>query len=144
MHACVCTRLARAGICLRFSLEGLWRLLWSCPLLRLQMLGLIERVWHECHMEAASGSLSTSPSCAPSAPISTVNTKMLSAGWGSIGMNVDQADNTFHLATQLELLRRSGRYYVGLCERRPPAVAEDPEVQDRLWALWEEQVGAAW
>lgn len=43
----------------------------------------------------------------------TVNTKMLFAGWGSIGMEVGEADNTFKLLTDPAVADLSGKYFVG-------------------------------
>ncbi|KIZ00681.1 hypothetical protein MNEG_7280 [Monoraphidium neglectum] len=101
----------------------------------------------------------------------TVNTKMLLAGWGRIGIEarwarcpgsaagavvgsvrasvrndslqgvaVRDADNTFQLATNPG--GESGKYYVSGRRARPVSDAADPELQDHLWALWEQQTGA--
>ena len=43
----------------------------------------------------------------------TVNTKMLLAGWGRIGIEVGEADNTFKLATDPEWAAVTGQYFVG-------------------------------
>lgn len=51
------------------------------------------------------------------------------------------ANNTFALATGGS--GGSGRYFVGGREARPVAPAADEPLQERLWALWEEQTGQA-
>jgi NAD(P)-dependent dehydrogenase (short-subunit alcohol dehydrogenase family) len=71
----------------------------------------------------------------------TVNTKMLLAGWGRIGIDVSTADNTYALATAPASAAGSGNYFISARQARPVAAAADPEVQERLWALWEEQTG---
>ena len=43
----------------------------------------------------------------------TVNTKMLLAGWGRIGIEVGQADNTYRLLTDAAVAQHSGCYFVG-------------------------------
>lgn len=43
----------------------------------------------------------------------TVNTKMLLAGWGRIGIEVGQADNTFRLLADADVAADSGAYFVG-------------------------------
>jgi hypothetical protein len=48
----------------------------------------------------------------------TVNTKMLLAGWGRIGMEVGEADNTFNLLTDPRVAGASGKYFVGHRETR--------------------------
>lgn len=74
----------------------------------------------------------------------TVNTKMLLAGWGRIGIEVDTADNTFKLLTDPGVAQLTGKYFVGHRVSRPPSVAEDPQVQQQLWSLWTQQTGADW
>lgn len=74
----------------------------------------------------------------------TVNTKMLLAGWGPIGMRLQDADDELRAATDPSLARVSGAYFVGGRPARSPAVAYDQEVQARLWGVLEEQTGAVW
>ncbi|KAI8474156.1 MAG: short-chain dehydrogenase-like protein [Monoraphidium minutum] len=69
----------------------------------------------------------------------TVNTKMLLAGWGRIGIEVGDANNTWSLAAAPG--GESGAYRVGGRAARPVPAAADAGLQERLWALWEEQAG---
>lgn len=71
----------------------------------------------------------------------TVNTKMLEAGWGPIGIPVDRANDQFFAVTQAE---GNGKYFVSQRERSPPPPATDPEIQDSLWTLLCQQTGAQW
>lgn len=43
----------------------------------------------------------------------TVNTKMLYAGWGPIGIDVTSADNTFKLLTDPSVAAVTGAYFIG-------------------------------
>lgn len=43
----------------------------------------------------------------------TVNTKMLLAGWGRIGIEVGSANNTYKLLTDPNLADSSGGYFIG-------------------------------
>ena len=74
----------------------------------------------------------------------TVNTKMLLAGWGSIGMRVSEANDAFKAATDPALAAVSGAYFVGGRQARPPGVALDKTAQQQLWAVLEQQAGAWW
>ncbi|KAL4428803.1 hypothetical protein ABPG77_005241 [Micractinium sp. CCAP 211/92] len=74
----------------------------------------------------------------------TVNTKMLFAGWGPIGMRVQDADDEFNAATDPALSSVSGAYFVGSRQRRSPAVSYDKGVQRQLWGVLEAQTGAVW
>jgi hypothetical protein len=67
---------------------------------------------------------------------------MLLAGWGRIGIDVSTANHTYDLATSEALRSASGEYYVGGRVARPPSVAEDAQLQERLWRIWEQQTGA--
>jgi NAD(P)-dependent dehydrogenase (short-subunit alcohol dehydrogenase family) len=69
-----------------------------------------------------AGSAITSNSLDPG----TVNTKMLLAGWGPIGMRVADAGDAFFVATDSSLAEVSGAYFVGARRRTPPA-------QRRIW-----------
>ncbi|GBF93593.1 hypothetical protein Rsub_06313 [Raphidocelis subcapitata] len=71
----------------------------------------------------------------------TVNTKMLLAGWGRIGIEVRDANNTFELAADPGPRGLSGQYYVSGRASRPVPAARDEALQERLWALWERQTG---
>lgn len=86
---------------------------------------------------AASGSSITSNALDPG----TVNTKMLLEGWGPIGISVENANDQFFVATEVQ---GSGKYFVSRQERRPPPPAMDPLVQDALWDMLCEQTDARW
>jgi len=68
----------------------------------------------------------------------TVNTKMLLAGWGACGMEVDAAGGTAWLAAARSAV--SGEYYVGKSPRGGAAVSRDPAARQRLWRLLTELV----
>ena len=74
----------------------------------------------------------------------TVNTKMLYAGWGPIGMRVQDADDQFFLATDASVAAVSSAYYVSCRERRAPPPACDGDARARLWDILKEQTGAEW
>ena len=61
----------------------------------------------------------------------TVNTRMLRQGWSMAGIDLNDANDTWKVATQAG--EDSGVYYVGGSPYRPPAVALDVGAQDRLW-----------
>ena len=61
----------------------------------------------------------------------TVNTKMLLAGWGPCGIEVEDADDTAWAATAAAVA--SGAYYVGRREATPDAPARDQAAQEALW-----------
>lgn len=65
----------------------------------------------------------------------TVNTKMLIAGWGYCGMNVDQALDETWCCTSKQLRGVSGKYFVGRTERKSSRFAYDPTERQRLWEL---------
>jgi hypothetical protein len=69
---------------------------------------------------------------------------MLSAGWGSIGIPVKEANYELKAATDPALAGTSGEYFVGGRIARPPSIARDKAEQQRLWRLLEEQTGAKW
>lgn len=71
----------------------------------------------------------------------TVNTKMLYAGWGSIGINVNQANDEFYLATEESLSNTSGEYFVGKRITSPPRIAQNVQTQERLIQILEKQTG---
>ena len=97
-----------------------------------------------------SGGSSSSSTFLPALPTSnaldpgTVNTKMLFAGWGPIGIRVDQANDQFHLATDSRVAGVSGKYFVSRRERTAPGPANDVAARRKLWDLLQEQTGAVW
>ena len=74
----------------------------------------------------------------------TVNTKMLYAGWGSIGMRIQDANDQYYVATDPPLEGVSGKYYVSSRERNAPSPAYDLEARRKLWDILQEQTGAVW
>uniref|UniRef100_A0A383VGD2 Uncharacterized protein n=1 Tax=Tetradesmus obliquus TaxID=3088 RepID=A0A383VGD2_TETOB len=74
----------------------------------------------------------------------TVNTKMLLAGWGRIGIEVGSANNTFKLLTDPNVAEVTGGYFISHRKSRPPSIAVDPLVQQQLWQLWQQQTGASY
>jgi len=68
-----------------------------------------------------------------------VNTKMLLAGWGSIGVPLSSATNEYHLATSEDDV--SGRYFKDKQPTRGPEPAYDESLRKHMWELWEEQTG---
>jgi NAD(P)-dependent dehydrogenase (short-subunit alcohol dehydrogenase family) len=71
----------------------------------------------------------------------TVDTKMLRAGWSCGGIPVSAADDEYWLVRDAVSGGDSfsGLYFVGRRPTSPPLPAGDPESQDRLWAVLEEQ-----
>lgn len=74
----------------------------------------------------------------------TVNTKMLLAGWGPIGIPVQQANDVYELATNDRFANVTGQYYVSLRQCKGPAPAYDPAACRRLWDILQYQTGAEW
>lgn len=74
----------------------------------------------------------------------TVNTKMLLAGWGPIGIPVQQANDVFQLATNDNFANVTGQYFVSLRQSNPPAPAQDVAARHRLWDILQSQTGAEW
>ncbi|KAG7354825.1 oxidoreductase, short chain dehydrogenase/reductase family protein [Nitzschia inconspicua] len=65
----------------------------------------------------------------------TVNTKMLLAGWGRIGIDAQDAlDETF-LCSSTKVEHLTGEYFVGQSPRRASSTAYDLEERDKLWTL---------
>lgn len=58
--------------------------------------------------------------------------------------SLQDANYELKAATDSSLAAVSGAYFVGGRESRAPAAAYDAAAQRRLWALLEEQTGAAW
>ena len=63
----------------------------------------------------------------------TVNTKMLLAGWGACGIDVDDARDETWLSTSPDVKGKTGMYYVGRRERRASSPAYDQQVREMLW-----------
>lgn len=74
----------------------------------------------------------------------TVNTKMLLAGWGACGIEVQDANNEFKLATDPSLAKVTGKYFVGGRESRGASTAQDPKTRRKLWQIMTEQTGAVY
>ena len=72
----------------------------------------------------------------------TVNTKMLLAGWGACGIDVDSADNQYQLATNPMWKGKTGVYTVGNRESSASRFAYDASHRQRLWELMEQLTGA--
>jgi NAD(P)-dependent dehydrogenase (short-subunit alcohol dehydrogenase family) len=89
---------------------------------------------------AKAGSPITSNSLDPG----TVNTKMLYAGWGPIGMRIQDANDQFFLATDSSVRDVSGGYFISSKERKAPGPANDVEARRKLWHILQEQTGAQW
>jgi hypothetical protein len=70
--------------------------------------------------------------------------QMLLAGWGRIGVEVQQADNLYKLCSSGREATGSGSYFVGGRPSQAAGGAHDAAVQRRLWQLLQEQSGAAW
>ena len=72
----------------------------------------------------------------------TVNTKMLLAGWGACGIDVDQATDTYCLATEDRFVNQKiegqsdgvPKYYCSLNERQPTPLARDSEACKEFWS----------
>ena len=69
----------------------------------------------------------------------TVDTKMLRSGWNCYGIPVEMAGDEFWLVTDAEASKQSGQYFVSRRAASPPRAAQDPDSQDRLWAVLEGQ-----
>lgn len=76
----------------------------------------------------------TEPTCNCLDP-GTVNTKMLLAGWGRIGIDVNDALDESWLCTSTDLDGVTGKYYVHRSERRAAAAAYDKEERQKLWDI---------
>jgi NAD(P)-dependent dehydrogenase (short-subunit alcohol dehydrogenase family) len=65
-----------------------------------------------------------------------IGTKLLRQNWGMSGASVSEgAKISVYLATEETLSKTSGRYFVNSHPANPAAVAQDKEVQDRLWQI---------
>jgi NAD(P)-dependent dehydrogenase (short-subunit alcohol dehydrogenase family) len=67
----------------------------------------------------------------------TVNTKMLLAGWGECGIEVEAADNQFELGTSPKWKGQTGVYTCGNRESRASRPCYDPPQRRRLWKIME-------
>lgn len=67
----------------------------------------------------------------------TVNTKMLLAGWGRIGVEVSSADDETFLATSPSLEGVSGKYFVRRRANRSAASTYDRHIRQKLWSEME-------
>jgi NAD(P)-dependent dehydrogenase (short-subunit alcohol dehydrogenase family) len=65
----------------------------------------------------------------------TVNTKMLLAGWGPIGIEVEDALNETWLCSSDQVETTTGKYFVGRSERKASSSAYDPKERDKLWSI---------
>jgi NAD(P)-dependent dehydrogenase (short-subunit alcohol dehydrogenase family) len=76
----------------------------------------------------------TTPTCNCLDP-GTVNTKMLLAGWGRIGIPVDAALDETWLCTSPEVANVTGKYFVNRSPSRASAVAYDDQERQKLWTI---------
>ena len=65
----------------------------------------------------------------------TVNTKMLLAGWGRIGIDVQDALDEFWLCTSQEVDGVTGQYFVSQTSRRASGPAYNKSQRNKLWQL---------
>ena len=63
---------------------------------------------------------------------------MLLAGWGPCGIDVEDADDEFLLATD-SAVTTSGRYYLGHRPTRSTRITYEKAAQDHLWSILEQQ-----
>lgn len=74
----------------------------------------------------------------------TVNTKMLYAGWGPCGIDLEDANDEYKMITDPGMAGVSRQYRVGHRPRSMARCVEDKATRERLWRLLEEQTGAQW
>ena len=65
----------------------------------------------------------------------TVNTKMLLAGWGPCGIEVEQALDETWLSTTADVENMTGKYFVGRVERKSSSFAYQKDERQKLWDL---------
>lgn len=65
----------------------------------------------------------------------TVNTKMLLAGWGRIGIEVEDALNETWLCSSDQVESTTGKYFIGRSERKASSSAYDQQERDKLWSI---------
>eukprot|EP00997_Jenningsia_sp_PLL12_P000945 NODE_1148_length_1262_cov_52.603462_g937_i0.p1 GENE.NODE_1148_length_1262_cov_52.603462_g937_i0~~NODE_1148_length_1262_cov_52.603462_g937_i0.p1 ORF type:complete len:177 (-),score=33.66 NODE_1148_length_1262_cov_52.603462_g937_i0:165-695(-) len=63
----------------------------------------------------------------------TVNTKMLLAGWGACGIEVEQANDSFVLLSDPRFANAGGKYFVGCKEHRANSAVYSPEKRTKLF-----------
>jgi len=68
----------------------------------------------------------------------TVNTKMLLAGWGRIGIDVDDALDQTWLCSSTKVDDVTGRYFVHQSDCRASSPAYDTEERSKLWSILSE------
>ena len=71
----------------------------------------------------------------------TVNTKMLIISWGRCGIEIEDADNEFWLATNPDLEKVRGRYFVEKVDSEARPQAYDKQFRKELFTLLEEMTG---
>jgi NAD(P)-dependent dehydrogenase (short-subunit alcohol dehydrogenase family) len=71
----------------------------------------------------------------------TVNTKMLLAGWGRIGIPVEEAGDQMYLASSDEIRGMTGQYFVSRRPVRPPSPALDTSMRKNFITMVEEHTG---
>ena len=65
----------------------------------------------------------------------TVNTKMLLAGWGPIGIDVEDALDQTWLCSSDEVEQTTGKYFVYQCERMASSSVYDKKEREKMWNL---------
>lgn len=65
----------------------------------------------------------------------TVNTKMLIPTWGACGIEVEDADNEYELATNPAYNGITGKYFINGKDRRSSSISYDNNVRKRLWDI---------
>ena len=65
----------------------------------------------------------------------TVNTKMLLAGWGRIGIDVENALDETWLCTSDEVESTTGYYFTGRIPRKASSPAYNQSERDKLWTM---------
>jgi NAD(P)-dependent dehydrogenase (short-subunit alcohol dehydrogenase family) len=65
----------------------------------------------------------------------TVNTKMLYAGWGPCGMDVEAATDETWLCSSNEVNTVTGAYFISATQRRASSAAYDPLEREKLWNI---------
>lgn len=65
----------------------------------------------------------------------TVNTKMLLAGWGPCGIDVDDALDESWLSTSSDISGKTGLYFVGRRERKAARPAYDIAEREKMWSI---------
>jgi NAD(P)-dependent dehydrogenase (short-subunit alcohol dehydrogenase family) len=65
----------------------------------------------------------------------TVNTKMLLAGWGRCGIDVEDALDQTYLCSSEEVADVTGRYFVYQSDRRASSSAYDPNERAKMWSI---------